>query len=271
MLACCCMMWYLNLSDLEKLFGHSVHVNGRSPVCVLWCRCKCDSLKNDRLQYEHWCGFSPECVCMWRLRFCLFRNVRWHVGHSTEPVRFTLVWASMNAWKSIWDGWYLGWANMVGLFSSTCSSIITCGLSMVECSNDVLLSDESSSQGTWNVLESASVELALPFVCNKNTYGRYVRSVAKSGGNGRGLYSYLPSRIYYYSCPVRQFPFWSEYNWKSVWASSDRWLRFSLTDLTTTTTNRINITRISWSTGSRNRGATDDNSQTFDLQFPSHF
>lgn len=164
MLACCCMMWYRNLSDLEKLFGHSVHMNGRSPVCVLWCRCKCDSLKNDSLQYMHWCGFSPECVCMWRLRFCLFKNVRWHVGHSTVPVRLTLVWASMNAWKSIWDGWYLGCDNMVGLVSSACSSIITCGLSMFAWSNGTLLSDESSSHGTWNIRESDSVELTLPLV-----------------------------------------------------------------------------------------------------------
>lgn len=164
MLACCCMMWYRNLSDLEKLFGHSVHMNGRSPVCVLWCRCKCDSLKNDNLQYMHWCGFSPECVCMWRLRFCLFRNVRWHVGHSTVPVRLTLVWASINAWKSIWDGWYLGCDNMVGFVSSVCSSIITCGLSMFAWSNGTLLSDESSSHGTWNIRESDSAELTLPLV-----------------------------------------------------------------------------------------------------------
>jgi len=167
MLACCCIIWYLNLSDLEKLFGHSVHINGRSPVCVLWWRCKCDSLKNDRLQNEHWCGFNPEWVCIWRLRFCLFRNVRWHVGHSTDPVRLTLFWASIKAWKSTWVGWYLGCDSIVGLFSSICSSIITWGLNIAECSKDVLLSDESSSQGTWNVLESVSIELVLPFVYTK--------------------------------------------------------------------------------------------------------
>lgn len=74
----CCLNASFRMND----FGHSVHLNGLSPLCVIRCRFKISFCMNARLQIEHLNGFSPVWTRICLVRVLLLGNHFWQCGHS---------------------------------------------------------------------------------------------------------------------------------------------------------------------------------------------